>query len=100
MRMMAWRACACRTPGNVVTPGVAASVGQLIEEGGARLVIVMGHSQCAAADKAVDRWASGSCAVLQGHSGTEELLRAFLCSNVRMRYSHGEVSLGPCSGTR
>ena len=39
-----------------MTPGVAASVGQLIEEGGARLVIVMGHSQCAAADKAVDRW--------------------------------------------
>lgn len=40
----------------MVTPGVAASVGQLIEEGGARLVVVMGHSQCAAADKAVDAW--------------------------------------------
>ena len=48
--------CLIRTPGNMVTPAVAATVAQLLEESGARLVAVMGHTQCAAADAAIDAW--------------------------------------------
>ena len=40
----------------MVTPAVAASVGQVVEESGARLVVVMGHTHCAAADAAIDAW--------------------------------------------
>jgi hypothetical protein len=47
---------ACRTRGNIATPGIAAQVKQILEDSGARLVVVMGHTRCAAVDRAIDAW--------------------------------------------
>ncbi|BDA42365.1 hypothetical protein COCOBI_03-2520 [Coccomyxa sp. Obi] len=45
-----------RAQGNIATPGVAAQIAQTMEDTGARLVIVLGHTECAAVDRAIDRW--------------------------------------------
>jgi hypothetical protein len=45
-----------RTQGNIATPGIAAQIAQTLEDSGARLVMVMGHTQCPAVDKAIDAW--------------------------------------------
>lgn len=45
-----------RTRGNIATPGIAAQIAQTLEDSGARLLVVMGHTQCPAVDKAIDEW--------------------------------------------
>jgi len=45
-----------RAQGNIATPGIAAQIAQIMEDTGARLVIVLGHTECAAVDRAIDRW--------------------------------------------
>lgn len=45
-----------RSKGNFATPAVAADVMRLVLEGGIRLIMVLGHTHCAAIDIAVERW--------------------------------------------
>ena len=46
----------CRSKGNFATPKVAADVARLVQESGIRLIMVVGHTHCAAIDGAVERW--------------------------------------------
>ncbi|CAL5219961.1 g1895 [Coccomyxa viridis] len=45
-----------RSKGNFATPAVAADVTRLVQESGIRLIMVLGHTHCAAIDIAVERW--------------------------------------------
>ena len=48
--------CYPRSKGNFATPEVASDVALAVQDSGARLIMVLGHTQCSAIDVAVDRW--------------------------------------------
>ena len=62
-----------RGQGNIATPGIAAQIAQTMEDTGARLVIVLGHTECAAVDRAIDRWLDRTASVWPWLSPTASL---------------------------
>ena len=62
-----------RAQGNIATPGIAAQIAQTMEDTGARLVIVLGHTECAAVDRAIDRWLDRTASVWPWLSQTASL---------------------------
>lgn len=62
-----------RAQGNIATPGIAAQIAQTMEDTGARLVIVLGHTECAAVDRAIDKWLDRTASVWPWLSQTASL---------------------------
>ena len=58
---------------------------QSVEESGARLVMVLGHTQCSAIDGAVDRWLEKKASAWPWPSSAPQQ------GNVRRMYQRGDV---------